>query len=212
MNEIVLKTAGGEIFTTSLLIADKFGEQPVLYAVAYNGLMKIGRTTRLTSRLRELNINGTLKESLSWFLFIPCSADPSKAESIALTTLKSVSRLVCGEVLAELPKPVVRAALKNAVASAPRKPEAQEKDTQFVFDAMLGDAVASVFYLEENQDLTIDEFNAYFDSLPFFVQITLARLLRYNTVLLGAGIGRDDRKEKLRRRYCETRRVLEQAA
>jgi Rha family phage regulatory protein len=213
MNDIVLKTAEGEIFTTSLLIADKFGKQHKDVLRKIDGMPKDEFNRRNFAPVDYVDEKGESRRSYritrDGFAYIAMGFTGKKAHEWKVKFIDAFNKME-----AHLKRIMEKgwlehraeAALEYRLMSSTLKEvrELNGKATQFhhyVNEAKLVNwALTGEFKKLDRAALGAEDLRV------------LTALETYNAVLIGAGIDRDGRKEKLRRRYCETRRVLEQAA
>lgn len=127
MSKIIKAWEDAEIHAKAL------GKSDVLYCLVFShGLMKVGRSARMASRLKGLSCHGLLKPLLQEFFTVRVVADAVDAEAIMLRELEGMSERIEKEVFRSLDTGVVRTIMSSAAKSArAKKPESSQQD----FDA-----------------------------------------------------------------------------
>ena len=112
--------------------AKTLGKSDVLYCLSFShGLMKVGRSGRMVSRLKGLSCHGLLKPLLQEFFTVRVTADARDAEAIMLRELEGRSERIEKEVFRSLDAGVVRTIMSNAAKRARAKksePSSQDFD------------------------------------------------------------------------------------
>lgn len=124
MSKVIKTWEGAEIHAKAL------GRSDVLYCLNFShGLMKVGRSGRMSSRLKGLSCHGLLKPLLQEFFTVRVTADAGDAEAIMLRELEGRSERIGKEVFRSLDAGVVRTIMSNAAKSArTKKPEPSQQN------------------------------------------------------------------------------------
>lgn len=123
-------------WATLKAIASRYAGKPVLYCLIFShGLMKVGRTGNIQSRLEALSAHGLLKPMAMDLVVQPLDRCSSDAEKIALKRFSSLCQQHGPEIFSVVSLDLVKSVLSDAAALAKVKDPKPEL-TDEAFDAL----------------------------------------------------------------------------
>ncbi len=197
--------------------ADRFGKRPVLYCVMFkHGVMKIGSTSNIPHRLYALSAHGIFKHLFDDIVIESCEGYALyEAENIAINEISKISHRFHTEVFGLIAPDIVRDIFIKSISKSSRcliNPVANPDYHKIATDSGLyntfsvlservrletSKAEAVEFVISNTpEDGYIDEgeWKKSLDNLHPFALKFIKTLGIRNAVLVGCGLGREDRK------------------
>lgn len=99
--------------------AKKFDKKSIIYCICFtHGLMKVGRTSNIMSRLSQIASHGLLKPLISDIVMVEIKGSPAKCERLAIKRFESISDRVDKEVFKRVDKNTIERVLVDCSKEA----------------------------------------------------------------------------------------------